>query len=117
MRNKATSKAASLRLPTVKVRATLCKVALTTLHQSVDTQTGRVVMRAEVDNTNAELLPGQFVRVELALQAFDDVVLIDPTTVSQGPDGPQVYVVNGTEQAQARPSNIGTESQWQASCT
>lgn len=74
---------------------------------SVDAQTGRVVMRAEVDNTSAALLPGQFVRVELALQAFDDIVLIDPTTVSQGPEGPQVYVVNGTDQAQARPVTLG----------
>lgn len=74
---------------------------------SVDAHTGRIVMRAEVDNRDGKLLPGQFVRVELALQSFDDVVLIDPTTVSQGPNGPQVYVVNGTEQAQARPVKLG----------
>ena len=74
---------------------------------SIDAQTGRIVMRAEVDNRGNVLLPGQFVRVELALQTFDDVVLINPTTVSQGPDGPQVYVVNGTEQAQARPVTLG----------
>ncbi|QTF94555.1 MAG: efflux transporter periplasmic adaptor subunit, partial [Halomonas sp. BM-2019] len=74
---------------------------------SIDAQTGRIVMRAEVDNRDNVLLPGQFVRVELALQTFDDVVLINPTTVSQGPDGPQVYVVNGTEQAQARPVTLG----------
>lgn len=74
---------------------------------SIDAQTGRIVMRAEVDNRGNVLLPGQFVRVELALQTFDDVVLINPTAVSQGPDGPQVYVVNGTEQAQARPVTLG----------
>ncbi|MCH8500398.1 MAG: efflux RND transporter periplasmic adaptor subunit [Aliidiomarina sp.] len=74
---------------------------------SIDAQTGRIVMRAEVDNREKILLPGQFVRVELALQTFDNIVLIDPTTVSQGQDGPQVYVVNGTEQAQARPVTLG----------
>jgi len=72
----------------------------------IDPMTGSVQMRAQVPNPDGELIPGQFVRVRLALQTFDDVFLIDPRAVSEGPQGPQVFTVSD-DTAEARVVELG----------
>lgn len=73
----------------------------------VDARTGSVTVRAEFPNPDGQLLPGQFVRVRLALNKFEDVFLIDPTAVSEGPNGAQVFTINGEDKADARPVRLG----------
>lgn len=72
----------------------------------IDPNTGSVQMRAEFANPDGQLIPGQFVRVRLALTEFDSVVLIDPTAISEGPQGPQVFTVSN-DTAHARPVELG----------
>lgn len=72
----------------------------------IDPMTGSVQMRASFPNPDDELIPGQFVRVRLALKEYDDAILIDPTAVSEGAQGPQLFVVQeGT--AKLRPVELG----------
>ncbi len=73
----------------------------------VNPQTASVAMRATVTNPRARLLPGQFLRVRIALQDYADVYLIDPVAVSQGPTGPQVFIVNEENIARAQPVRLG----------
>lgn len=73
----------------------------------VNTQTASVAMRGTVINPQARLLPGQFLRVQVALQDYTDVYLIDPVAVSQGSAGPQVYVVGAENIARAQPVRLG----------
>ncbi|MDO8862021.1 efflux RND transporter periplasmic adaptor subunit [Haliea sp. E1-2-M8] len=78
----------------------------------IDPRTDSIHMRAVFPNPQGELLPGQFVRLQLPLRVFRDVVLIDPKAVTEGPAGPQVYTVdNGTasgdQTTRARPVNLG----------
>ncbi len=73
----------------------------------VNPMTGTVQMRAVFPNPDGELLPGQFVRIRLALESYDHAVLIDPTAVGEGPQGPQVFTVNGGNKAQAQPVELG----------
>lgn len=73
----------------------------------VDPMTGTVQMRAVFPNPDGALLPGQFVRVRLALESYEQAVLIDPTAVGEGPQGPQVFTVDGKNRAQAQPVELG----------
>ncbi|MCC5878339.1 MAG: efflux RND transporter periplasmic adaptor subunit [Idiomarina sp.] len=67
----------------------------------INPRTDSIQMRAVFPNPKGALLPGQFVRLVFPLQAFTQVVLIDPKAVSEGPDGPQVFTVtNGVEPEQ-----------------
>lgn len=72
----------------------------------IDAMTGGVQMRAQFPNPDGDLIPGQFVRVRLALQSFDSVFLIEPSAVGEGPEGPQVFVVED-DTAHARQVELG----------
>lgn len=73
----------------------------------IDPTTDQVAVRAEFPNPGQMLLPGQFVRVRVLLRQYDDVFLIDPTAVSEGLNGPQVYVVGPDNRVQVRPVRLG----------
>lgn len=72
----------------------------------LDPMTGSVQMRAVFPNPDGELIPGQFVRVRLTLETFEAAVLVDPIAVTEGPEGPQVFTVEGG-QAKALPVTLG----------
>ncbi|MFO7706167.1 MAG: efflux RND transporter periplasmic adaptor subunit [Halopseudomonas sp.] len=78
----------------------------------IDPRTDSIPMRAVFPNPEGELLPGQFVRLQLPLQSFKGVVLIEPHSVSEGPAGPQVFTVETAEAsdagtARSRPVQLG----------
>lgn len=74
---------------------------------SIDPRTGTVSARAIFPNPKGELIPGQFVRISLVLQKLENVALIDQTAVSDGPKGPQVFLINADSQAEATPVELG----------
>lgn len=76
---------------------------------SVDLRTGTIQVRAVFPNPNADLLPGQFVRVIVRGITLPHAVVVPKQAVSQGPQGPFVYVVGDKQTAQARPVKLGSE--------
>lgn len=74
---------------------------------SVDPRTDSVQLRAVFPNPDADLLPGQFVRVQVPVQEFRNVFLIDPQAVSEGPNGAQVFTVDAENTARIRPVKLG----------
>jgi len=77
--------------------------------QRVDLQTGTIQARAVFPNPDGLLLPGQFVRVRLIGITLPDAIVVPQQAVSQGPQGPTVYVVGENDVAQARPIRLGPE--------
>ncbi len=73
---------------------------------SVDPLTGTVAARAIFPNPDKLLVPGQFVRLEVFLQSFQDTIVIPETAVVQGPQGPSVFVIEDNS-AQFRPLSLG----------
>lgn len=71
----------------------------------IDPQTRMVSVRAEVENPDGELRPGQFVRVRVALPEVADVIALPQTSVVTSLYGDYVYVV---EQADAPPAAAQT---------
>jgi len=73
---------------------------------TVDQMTGTVAARAVFPNPEKQLVPGQFVRVQVLLQSFHDIIMIPETAVVQGPRGPSVFVI-ADNHAQFRPISLG----------
>lgn len=80
-----------------------------TAAQRVDPQTGTIQARAVFPNPDGVLLPGQFVRVRVRGITLPNAIVIPKQAVSQGPQGPSVYVIGENDVAQVRPIRLGPE--------
>jgi len=69
---------------------------------AVDPSTGTIRMRAQFDNADATLWPGQFVNVSVRLYEQADAIIIPSQAVQTGPDGQYVYIVGNDLVAQMR---------------
>lgn len=77
----------------------------------IDRQLGTVTLRAEFDNQEGGLIPGQFVRVRLS-SGGRNAMLVPQTAVLQTDRGPTMFVAGTDGKAQPRP--IKTDG-WQGS--
>lgn len=75
--------------------------------RQIDPRLGTLQLRAEFPNENAQLLPGEFVRVRLRVGTRDNVFLIPQTAVLQSQQGLYVYVVGADDKAQMRNVRAG----------
>ncbi len=73
---------------------------------AVDPTTGTIRLRAQFENENGALWPGQFVNVSLLLYQQADALLIPAEAVQNGPEGQYVYVVDQDMTAQVRRINV-----------
>jgi len=69
---------------------------------AVDPSTGTIRLRAQFDNADAALWPGQFVNVSLRLYEQADALVIPATAVQTGPEGQYVYVIGEEMIAEVR---------------
>ncbi|HSU64090.1 MAG TPA: efflux RND transporter periplasmic adaptor subunit [Burkholderiales bacterium] len=63
------------------------------IDNAVDPTTGTIRLRAQFDNVDAALWPGQFVNVSVRLYEQVDAIVIPAPAVQNGPQGQYVYVV------------------------
>ncbi|MCA1810046.1 MAG: efflux RND transporter periplasmic adaptor subunit, partial [Kiritimatiellia bacterium] len=63
------------------------------MENTVDTDSGTVMLRALVDNSAGQLWPGQFVYVYPILRTISQAVIVPLSAVAQGKAGPYAYVV------------------------
>ncbi|MBM9594577.1 efflux RND transporter periplasmic adaptor subunit [Roseitranquillus sediminis] len=71
---------------------------ITGIEPRIDPATRLVSVRAEIDNTDGALSPGQFVRVQVRLPAEDGVVALPQTTITTSLYGDFVYAVAEAEE-------------------
>ena len=72
------------------------------IDNAVDPSTGTIRLRAQFDNEQAQLWPGQFVNVALQLYEQADALVIPALAVQNGPDGQYVYVIGDDMLAEMR---------------
>jgi len=72
------------------------------IDNAVDPSTGTIRMRAQFDNADAVLWPGQFVNVRVQLYEQPDAIVIPSQAVQTGPEGQYVYVVGDDMLAEVR---------------
>jgi len=73
----------------------------------IDTRLGTQQLRAEFDNAKGQLLPGQFVRVQLVAGQRDNVFLVPQTAVMQAEAGHMLFVLDKEGKAALRPVQLG----------
>jgi membrane fusion protein (multidrug efflux system) len=66
---------------------------ISAIEPQVDVQTRNFKVRANVDNPDRAMRPGQFARAEIALPTVRDVLVVPITSVSYNPYGNSVYVI------------------------
>jgi multidrug efflux system membrane fusion protein len=69
---------------------------------AVDPSTGTIRLRAQFENEDAALWPGQFVNVSLRLYEQVDALVVPATAVQTGPEGQYVYVIGDDMTADLR---------------
>jgi len=81
---------------------------------SVDVSSGQVTLRAEVDNAEGLLLPGQFVRVRLAQAELPAAFLVPQQAVTRSAQGDTVLVVGEGNKPTLRSVKVGSSQngQW-----
>ncbi len=73
-----------------------------TRSRTVDPRTGTILVRAVFPNHDGGLLPGQFVRVNMTGITMPNAIVVPKASISQGPLGPFVYLVEADNVARAR---------------
>jgi len=73
----------------------------------IDTRLGTQQLRAEFDNAKGQLLPGQFVRVQLVAGQRDNVFLVPQTAVMEAEAGYMLFVLDKEGKAALRPVQLG----------
>ena len=74
----------------------------------IDPQLATQELRAEFDNPKMQLLPGQFVRVQVNAGQRDNVYLVPQTSVVQTEKGYLLFVLDKENKAEIRPVQTGT---------
>jgi multidrug efflux system membrane fusion protein len=72
------------------------------IDNAVDPSTGTIRLRAQFENADVALWPGQFVNVSLRLYEQANALVIPATAVQTGPEGQYVYVVDDEMTADVR---------------
>ncbi len=68
---------------------------------SVDATTGTIRLRAQLDNRDGGLWPGQFVHAAVRLGEQADAIVIASRAVQTGPRGPYVFVIDAAKNTAA----------------
>lgn len=77
------------------------------INNTVDTNTGTVMMKATFPNEGRRLWPGQFVNVTLTLQSLPNAVVVPSQAVQTGQNGKYVFVVKPDNSVEMRPVVAG----------
>jgi multidrug efflux system membrane fusion protein len=80
---------------------------LTVVDNHVDTATATVRYKADFENADEVLWPGQFVSVRLQLDVRQNAITVPSTAIEHGPDGAFVYLVDGEHVVSKRPVVVG----------
>src|SRR5262249_48852104 len=72
------------------------------IDNAVDPNTGTIKVRAQFENRDASLWPGQFVNVRVRLYEEAGAIVIPSRSLQTGPDGQYVYIVKPDLTAEVR---------------
>jgi multidrug efflux system membrane fusion protein len=83
------------------------KGELTFIDNTIDRSTGTVIARATIRNADLSLLPGQYVRIRLAISTEPDTLMVPQTALGSNQLGKYVYVVGKGDKAEQRLVMLG----------
>jgi multidrug efflux system membrane fusion protein len=75
---------------------------LSFIDSQVSASSGQIQLKAEFDNGDSQLWPGELVSARVLLNTQRDATVVPVTAVQQGPKGAYVYVVNADQRVEPR---------------
>ena len=84
------------------------------IDNQVDTAIGAVKVKAQVDNKDDSLLPGQFVHLQLKAGTLKDVLVVPSQAVVTNQRGEQIYVVDADNVVELKPIKVVMQGQGMA---
>lgn len=78
------------------------------IDNAVDAATGTILLKAQVDNADEKLTPGQFLNLRLILETLPQAVTIPTEAVQQGADGTFTFVVKEGGSVEVRKLEVAT---------
>ncbi len=76
------------------------------IDNQVDVSTGAVKVKAQIDNADGSIIPGQFVHVQLKASTIKDAIVIPSQAVISNTRGDQVYVVEAEDKVALKPVKV-----------
>jgi multidrug efflux system membrane fusion protein len=80
------------------------------INNAVDSATGTIQLKAELENADERLIPGQFVRISLVLHELKDAVVVPVPAIQNGQNGAFVYVIDDEKRAKLRKIVVGPQT-------
>jgi membrane fusion protein, multidrug efflux system len=80
---------------------------LTVIDNQINATTATITYKANFENADEALWPGEFVNIRLLLQVRRQALTVPLTAVVRGPDGAYAFVVSPDRVVQKRPIKIG----------
>ncbi|MFM8646659.1 MAG: efflux RND transporter periplasmic adaptor subunit, partial [Methylocystis sp.] len=90
---------------------------LAVIDNQIDQLTGTVRLKAQFENTDLSLWPGQFINVRLMLDTIKDAIVTPSPAVQRGPNGAFVYVLGEDGRAHMRSVTTGRHDESQVVIT
>ncbi|MEW6451558.1 MAG: efflux RND transporter periplasmic adaptor subunit [Pseudomonadota bacterium] len=83
------------------------KGELTFVDNTVDRSTGTIVARATIGNADFSLLPGQYVRIRLAIREAPDALMVPQAALGSSQLGKYLYIVGEGNKVEQRLVSLG----------
>jgi membrane fusion protein, multidrug efflux system len=89
----------------------LDKGTLLLIDNQISQASGTAKLKATFDNAKNNLWPGQYVNARVLVRTDRNALTLPSVAVQRGPNGPFTYVVKSDSTVEARPLEIGEDSQ------
>lgn len=76
------------------------------IDSSVDRTSGTIAVKAELDNSERRVWPGQYVTVKIVAGVINDAVVLPSQAVINGPNGRLVYIIKDDHTVAAQPVSL-----------
>ncbi len=80
---------------------------LSFIDNSVDKNTGMILLKALYPNSQEEIWPGQYVDVTLPIAEIKNALLLSTRAIQEGPEGSYVFVLNKDSSVTLKPIKLG----------
>lgn len=64
------------------------------IDNQIDQNTGTILLKGRLKNVNRELWPGEFIRVKVLYRMAPNALIVPPSAVLIGKDGPYIYTID-----------------------
>jgi multidrug efflux system membrane fusion protein len=88
----------------------LASGTLTVVDNQIDASTGTFKLKAQFDNVDNALWPGQFVNVRLQVRTLEGAIVVPLPALQRGPEGSYVFLIGADRTVSMQPVTAGIET-------